>query len=232
MRYRELLAINRAIAGAADQQEILRLVVDRTAAFTGASACLLLLAQGDGLARVVRSTGLDPARVAGLAIPLNERIVEELGRQLDIPATDTFTGVPVVGREGLVGVLAVYVVAGRPDHRVVDTELLSALADQAAIALEGAERTRAIRESEQRLASMAAYVPGMLYTYVLYRMGPTASSTWGRGAATSWRSTSGPSWRTRATSGTGYIPVTSSACTRRTSRPTAREGSSAPSSVW
>ena len=166
-RTRELLAINRAIAGAADQQEILRLVVDRTAAFTGASACLLLLAQGDGLARVVRSTGLDPARVAGLAIPLNERIVEELGRQLDIPATDTFTGVPVVGREGLVGVLAVYVVAGRPDHRVVDTELLSALADQAAIALEGAERTRAIRESEQRLASMAAYVPGMLYTYVL-----------------------------------------------------------------
>ena len=61
-RHREVLAINRAIASAEDYDEVLRRVVDGTAAFTGATACLLLLLQEDGLARVVRSVGIDPAR--------------------------------------------------------------------------------------------------------------------------------------------------------------------------
>ena len=77
-RYREVLAINRAIAGAEDYAEVLRLVVERTAAFTGASACVLLLSQEDGLARVVRSVGIDPAKAARLAAPLTERIDREL----------------------------------------------------------------------------------------------------------------------------------------------------------
>jgi GAF domain-containing protein len=71
-RYREVLAINRAIAGAEEYDEILQQVVDRTAAFTGASACVLLLSQEDGLARVVRSVGVDPSKAAHLAVPLSE----------------------------------------------------------------------------------------------------------------------------------------------------------------
>lgn len=107
-RHREVLAINRAIASAEDYDEVLRLVVDRTAAFTGATACMLLLSQEDGLARVVRSVGFDPARAARLAVPLTERIDRDLCALLGYESADGFVGVPVIGKGGLMGVLAVY----------------------------------------------------------------------------------------------------------------------------
>ena len=59
-RHQAILAVNRAIASAEDQAEILRLVVERAGDITGATACVLLLAGDDGLARVVRSTGIYP----------------------------------------------------------------------------------------------------------------------------------------------------------------------------
>ncbi len=177
-RYREVLAINRAIAGAEDYGEVLRLVVERTAAFTGASACVLVLSQEDGLARVVRSVGIDPAKAAQLAVPLTERIDHELCALLGFHATDRFVGVPVIGKEGLMGILAVYrdespAVDGVPDDQRVaefDEELISAFADQAAIALDGAERARrlgnkeALRQSEERLRALADSIPQLSWT--------------------------------------------------------------------
>ena len=73
-RYREVLAIDRAIASADGHEEVLRRVVDGTAALTGASGCMLLLSQKDGLARIVRSVGHRSAKVTRVAIPLTERI--------------------------------------------------------------------------------------------------------------------------------------------------------------
>jgi signal transduction histidine kinase len=152
-RYREVLAINRAIASAEEYEDVLRLVVERTAAFTGATACMLLLSQEDGMARVVRSVGLDPARTARLAVPLSERIDAELCSLLGFQARDGFVGVPVIGREGVMGILAVYRQATQCLNGGGDDELISAFADQAAIALDNAERVRRLREAREREAS-------------------------------------------------------------------------------
>ena len=150
-RHREVLAINRAIASAEDYDEVLRLVVDRTAAFTGATACVLLLSQEDGLARVVRSVGIDPARAARLAVPLSERIDRELCSLLGFQARDEFVGVPVIGRQGMMGVLAIYREAPHAVEGVRDDELISAFADQAAIALDNAERITERKRAEEHL---------------------------------------------------------------------------------
>ena len=146
----DVLAINRAIASAEDHEEVLRLVVDRTAAFTGAAACLLLLAQADGLARVVRSVGVDPAKAAQLAVPLTERIDAELCSLFGFQGRDRFIGVPVIGNEGLTGILAVCWDAPRAGG-AVDAELISAFADQAAIALANIDRVRRLHAAAEDL---------------------------------------------------------------------------------
>jgi signal transduction histidine kinase len=152
-RHREVLAINRAIASAEEYDEVLRLVVDRTAAFTGATACVLLLVhEDDGLARVVRSIGVDPEKSSRLAVPLSERIDAELCRLLGFQSADGFVGVPVIGKQGVMGILAVYRQAPQGPDRGRD-ELISAFADQAAIALDNAERVRRLREARDREAS-------------------------------------------------------------------------------
>jgi len=153
-RYLEVLAINRALASADDYEEVLRRVVDRTAAFTGATACVLLLSREDGLARVVRSVGIDPAKAARLAVPLTERIDVELCRILGFQPRDGFVGVPVIGTEGLMGMLAVYWEGAQGLDRESEVELISAVADQAAIALDNRERVRRLRASEAKLAGI------------------------------------------------------------------------------
>ena len=149
--YREVLAINRAIASAEGYDEVLRLVVEKTAAFTGATACMLVLAQQDGLARIVRSVGIDPVAAAGLAIPLTGGIDRELCRLLGCQSPDQFVGVPVTGKEGLLGILGIYWQGARALEGASEDELLSALADQAAIALDNIERGHRLRASAQAL---------------------------------------------------------------------------------
>lgn len=150
-RYREILAINRLIAGAQAHDEILRLVVEKTAAFTGASACMLILVQPDGLARIARAIGVDPAKAASVAVPLTERVDHELCRLLGFQSPDWFVCVPVIGKEALLGVIAVYWDGARVLERAHEEELLSALADQVAIALDNAERVRRLAASAESL---------------------------------------------------------------------------------
>jgi PAS domain S-box-containing protein len=150
-RYREILAITRAIAGAQNYGDILRLVVQETAAFTGATACMLILAQEDGLARVVSSVGLAAARTAAVAITLNERMEGELRRVLGFHSSDRFVCVPVIGGQAMLGMLAVYWEGARALEGSGDDELLSAVADQAAIALDNVERLRRLQVSVETL---------------------------------------------------------------------------------
>lgn len=151
-RFAEVLAINRAIASAEAYDDVLRLVVERTAAFTDAIACMLLLRQSDGLARIVRSCGVDPERAARVAVALTERLDKELCAKLGLPSSDLFVGVPVIGKQGLLGILAVY--GEGPVEGARHDDLLSALADQAAIALDNAERVRRLVASEEKLATI------------------------------------------------------------------------------
>ena len=153
-RHLEVLAINRAIAGAGDEAEILRLVVDRTAAITGATACVLLLAGKDGLARVVRSAGVYPVNAAQVAVPLSEHLDVELRDRLGVKSEDGFAGAPVIGKAGLRGILAIYRKSSQAVAPSGDEEMLSAFADQAAIALDHVESKRLLREAEAQSRSI------------------------------------------------------------------------------
>ena len=149
--YRAVLDINRAIASAESYDDVLRLVVEKTSSFTSAAACMLVLAQPDGLARIVRSLGVDPATAAAVAVPLTEGIDRELCRLFGFQSPDQFLGVPVVGKQGLRGILGIYWDGASALEGVHEQELLSALADQAAIALDRIEQVRQLRASGQAL---------------------------------------------------------------------------------
>jgi len=158
-RFQAVLAVNRAIASAEDQAEILRLVVERAADITGATACLLLLAGDDGIARVVRSTGVDPVLAADMAVPLSEHLDADLRSRLGLKGEDGFVGAPVIGKAGLRGILAVYRKASLGGDASDDEEVLSAFADQAAIALDNVESKRLLRRSEARFRALASEAP-------------------------------------------------------------------------
>jgi PAS domain S-box-containing protein len=163
-RHKAVLAVNRAIASAEDQAEILRLVVERAAEITGATACLLLLAGDDGLARVVRSTGIYPVLAADLAVPLSEHLDADLRARLGLKGEDGFVGAPVIGKAGLRGILAVYRRASQGGGDASDDEeVLSAFADQAAIALDNVESKRLLRRSEARFRAVADEAPVAIF---------------------------------------------------------------------
>ena len=158
-RHLAVLAVNRAIANAEDQGEIMRLVVERAAGLTGATACLLLLAGKDGLIRVVQSTGVFPVRPENLAFPLSEKLDAQLRARLDLKEGDGFVGAPVIGEAGLRGILAIYREGSQGVEGSDDEEVLSAFADQAAIALDNIEIKRALLRSEARFRALASQAP-------------------------------------------------------------------------
>ncbi len=141
-RFRELLAINRAIASATDHDEVLRLVVERTCELTRADACLVLLSVDARGVRVAAAAGEGTEAARELRLPLDEELGAGLRRVLGFGGSDAFFGVPIVGSAGLVGVLAVLRRDPGGDDCPEDEQLLAVLADQAAIALENADRLR------------------------------------------------------------------------------------------
>jgi PAS domain S-box-containing protein len=159
VRHLAVIAVNRAIANAVDQGEIMRLVVERAAALTGATACLLLLAGKDGLVRVVRSTGVHSVLAENLAFPLSEQLDAQLRSRLDLKAGDVFVGAPVIGEAGLRGILAIFREGSGEPESSDDEEVLSAFADQAAIALDNIEIRRALLRSEARFRTLASQAP-------------------------------------------------------------------------
>ena len=161
-RFQHLLAINRAIAGTLDYEELLRLVVDKTAQLTGARACALLLSDESGVARVAASRGIDAGKVKAFAAPLDERINGALRALLDHEQEDSFVGAPVIQGGNVIGILVVHRdgpsegdghggADSDGDGAGDDEAILSALADQAAISLDHASRYRTLWE-EGRVA--------------------------------------------------------------------------------
>src|SRR4051812_48612431 len=98
-RLQELIALNRALVGTADHEEVLRLVVEKTSAFTGADACVLVLANPDGTSRVAASVGLDSERVLRFKAPLSETILCDLRELFASRSDSTFFGKSVLDRE-------------------------------------------------------------------------------------------------------------------------------------
>jgi two-component system CheB/CheR fusion protein len=143
-RLLELVAINRAITESLDYDEVLRLIVEKTVAFTNAHACFLVLADVTDTATILASKGVDENQARSFRAPWGESINVSLRELVRARQIDTFLGVPIVQRGRIAGMLAVYRRGPEPP-RPDEESLLAALADQAAIALSHAARYKQSR---------------------------------------------------------------------------------------
>lgn len=153
-RVRQLLEINRLIASSLDLGIVLDTVTQRATTLVDARAAALWLRKGDVLE--VAATNQFPVGARDVQVPLGPGVmaqIRDLGRPAGLAGC---VGVPLVLRGETIGVLATY----RHDAATPTAEdeaLLSALADQAAVALENAQmyeqlqrQTAALQDSEER----------------------------------------------------------------------------------
>jgi PAS domain S-box-containing protein len=150
-----LAAINRAITTSLNFNEALRLIVDNATELFSADNTLLLLAEDDGVLRV-RAAYIDSEITSQFAGPMEESVIRDLARQLKLSPAKELVTVPIVAQGSLNGFLAI----------VRDSTLnaeeqwqLTALADQAAIALNNArlhefQTGEAIRQRDESLAAL------------------------------------------------------------------------------
>ncbi len=131
---RKLTEVSRALTYAATLDEVLQLTVVRAVDLLVAEKSLLLVANGDGLLRLRSSHGVDPALAERFQEPLSEAVVPRLARLFDAQP-ETLLAVPLVVSGAIKGILVVIRGAGSTSSDQ-DEWLLSALADQAAAALE------------------------------------------------------------------------------------------------
>ena len=131
---RKLTEVSRALSYAASLDEVFQLTVDRAADLLEAEQSLLMVADSDGLLALRSSHGVDAALASHVREPFNEALVPRLADLLHVPP-ERFLGVPLVVGGAVKGILVVIRRATSPAAEQ-DEWLLSALADQAAVALE------------------------------------------------------------------------------------------------
>jgi phosphoserine phosphatase RsbU/P len=149
-RLRTLTEVSRALTYTTSIDEVLKLAVERAAELMGADKSLIMLTDADGLLAVRCAFGIDEARLAGLHEPFTESLIRRLQVLLDYPTEECFLSVPLVVQGEVTGLLAAVRPHGEPCTED-DEWLLSALADQAAVALENARLTDAVQaEREER----------------------------------------------------------------------------------
>lgn len=147
-RLRTLTEVSRALTYTTSIDEVLQLAVTRAADMVDADQALIMLTDADGLLSVRASHGVDEERVTAFREPLNETLIRRLQGLLDHPAKDSFLSVPLVAKGAVTGLLAA--VRGSGEPATADDEwLLSALADQTAVALENSRLTDAVRTAEE-----------------------------------------------------------------------------------
>lgn len=161
--YRRLAEINRAITTSLNFQEVLKLIVKNAAQLFEAKVAALLMVDRDGNFRMDAAHGVDAALVREFSGRMEEDVIGEIRKALKIGTDETLVSVPVIAKQSLNGLLVI--VRGQP--LTADEQWqLSALADQAAIALrnarlyemELAETTRARDASQIALLRLVAIV--------------------------------------------------------------------------
>lgn len=170
-----LAAINRSITTSLDFSEALRLIVVNAAELFSADTSLLLLAEDDGVLHVRAAHGLDDARIPAFSGPMEESVIRNLSRHLNLAPPQELVTVPIVADGSLNGFLAIV-----RDSQLTAEEhwQLSALADQAAIALNNArlhefqtgeamrqrdETLAALRESHQKINAILESITDLYY---------------------------------------------------------------------
>jgi phosphoserine phosphatase RsbU/P len=147
-KLRGLSEIGRALTYCTTLEEVARLTVDRGAELLNASGVVLMLAGAEGLLHVRAAHGVAEEKVARFRAPLTDEIIERLQGMLGV-ADDCFLAVPLVVGGSVTGLLAIALPQPSTDS---DEWLLSALGDQAAVALESARLGGEVREElEARL---------------------------------------------------------------------------------
>jgi sigma-B regulation protein RsbU (phosphoserine phosphatase) len=131
---RKLTEVSRALTRAASLDEMFQLAADRAADLLGAEKSLLMVANDDGKLTLRSSFGVDAVLAHRLQETMDEALMARLAALLDVPA-ERFLGVPLVVAGAIKGVLVV-IRPHAPGGAEHDEWLLSALADQAALALE------------------------------------------------------------------------------------------------
>jgi signal transduction histidine kinase len=134
VQIRKLTEVSRALTYAVSLDEVFQLTVDRAADLLEVDESLLMVEGDDGLLAVRASHGVDPALAGRFHGPLNEALIQRLAGLLDVHP-ETFLAVPLVVAGGIKGILMV--IRPLPSKGAEHDEwVLSALADQAAVALE------------------------------------------------------------------------------------------------
>jgi PAS domain S-box-containing protein len=150
-----LAAINRSITSSLNFNEALRLIVDSAAELFAADNSLLLLAEDDGVLRV-KAAHAGSEIASEFAGPMEESVIRDLSRHLKLTPPRKLVTVPIVAYGSLNGFLALV----RASQLTAEEQWqLSALADQAAIALNNArlhefQTSEAIRQRDELLAAL------------------------------------------------------------------------------
>jgi len=145
---RRLSDIGRALTYTTSLDQVAQLTVQRGAGLLEATAAVLMLSDAQGLLHVRAAHGITEERLTRFSAPLTDEVFGQL-RGLLGGQDDRFIAVPLVVGGAVTGLLAVAL-----DHASTDAAewLLSALADQAAAALENARLGGEVRvEMEGRL---------------------------------------------------------------------------------
>jgi PAS domain S-box-containing protein len=164
--YKRLAEINRAITSSLNFDQVLKLIVENAAHLVDAHISLLLIADDEGYLKIRASHGVND-KVDQFAGRMEEDVISDLHQLLELRPTDRITCVPVMAKGSLDGLLVIV-----RELRIGQEEewQLSALADQAAIALtnarlyemELAEANRERRETLQALRSSKARINRIL----------------------------------------------------------------------
>ena len=145
---RRLAEVGRAFTYTTSLEQVAELVVAEGAALLDASAAVLMLPDDDELLHIRAAFGVDAARVTRFSAPLGDELIARLQGLLAVDGS-AFVAVPLVVGGAVSGLLAVSLSRAATD---ADEWLLSALADQAAVALENARLGGAVRlRMEDRL---------------------------------------------------------------------------------
>ena len=165
--YKRLAEINRAITTSLDFDRVLNLIVENAAQLVDASACMLLLADTGQRMRIRASLGIDKTVAASFLGDIEEDLIKSLQKLIPSPAAGSMISVPIIANQALNGLL---VIAREGTLNEEDEWQLSALADQAAIALrnarlyemELAEANRERDETHERLRASNAFTTRIL----------------------------------------------------------------------
>jgi phosphoserine phosphatase RsbU/P len=151
-KLRMLTEISRALTYTTSLEQVTALTVERGAELLEAQAAVLMLTDAEDLLHVRATHGITEERVKRFRAPLTDELIARLQGLLEV-SSDCFIAVPLVASGTVTGLLAV---ALRQPSTEADEWALSALADQAAVALEHARLgTEVLIEMQDRLQASA-----------------------------------------------------------------------------